>query len=289
MNISDHFTLAELTTTSTGLPNEPDADAVGNLTDLCTYVLEPWRATTGPLRVTSGYRSPEVNAAVGGVSTSDHMTGRAVDVVPVTVTQIYAWNELLDGMRRGWPVDQAILYPERGHIHVSWRENPRRVYNTDGARGVWTSVRVKDVEPADPTPTIVPEDNMLPIPVELDLVGGAIALFESLRDGDLTREEFISAGDALINTGPGEALEPIVWGALYDVFAPSVGDLLTRDAEKPREAAERKRTKAVALRAEASELRAEGKLKRAGYLEARADRKDAKAKELHALADERGE
>ena len=85
MKITAHFTAAELTTTGTGLPNYPAQGATWcNLTKLCCAVLEPLRALTGPLRVNSGYRSKDVNAAVGGSSNSAHLYGRAADIVPLT-------------------------------------------------------------------------------------------------------------------------------------------------------------------------------------------------------------
>ena len=79
--ISLHFTLEELCATSTGLPNKPDAQSTANLVHLCTNVLEPLReAMRQPVKIGSGYRSKAVNAAVGGVSNSQHMTGQAVDL-----------------------------------------------------------------------------------------------------------------------------------------------------------------------------------------------------------------
>ena len=133
--LTEHFSLSELTVTGTGLSNEPPREVVARLAGLARQVLEPLRAHTGPLRVTSGYRSPAVNAAVGGSATSDHLSGQAADVVPLAVTQAYAWAELVDLIARGLPVDQAILYPDRGHIHVSYRDDPRRQILEHTGRG----------------------------------------------------------------------------------------------------------------------------------------------------------
>lgn len=122
--LSMHFGLAEMCVTSTGLPNTPSPQHVSALTDLCLAVLEPWRAMVGPLRVNSGYRSPPVNRAVHGSPTSDHMAGRAADVVPVTAGVEAGWRALVDAVARGLPVDQCILYPRapgHGWIHVSHR------------------------------------------------------------------------------------------------------------------------------------------------------------------------
>lgn len=128
MNLSPHFTLQELTTTSTGLSNVPNADEVCRLRALCSAVLEPWRERVGPLQVNSGYRSEEVNAAVGGSTTSQHRQGEAADVQPTRISRAQAWDVLLDLMDHGLPVDQAIIYESASHVHVSHtaRYSPRR-------------------------------------------------------------------------------------------------------------------------------------------------------------------
>lgn len=85
MNLTQHFTLAELTASakarSLGLDNAPPPELVPRLVRTAE-MLERIRATLGfPVIVTSGYRSPAVNRAVGGVATSDHTQGHAADFV----------------------------------------------------------------------------------------------------------------------------------------------------------------------------------------------------------------
>lgn len=130
MQLSPHFALAELTRTSTGLPNEPDAEARARLVLLCTHVLEPVRALLGvPLRVTSGYRSPAVNAAIGGARQSQHMLGEAADIVPVGYPGgvLAAMEVLVREVRAGrLVVDQIIVYPTGGFCHVSYRAAANR-------------------------------------------------------------------------------------------------------------------------------------------------------------------
>ena len=80
MRLSEHFSLNELTNSATaaaqGLPNTPDVEALANLSRLATTILEPVRALLGvPCRVTSGYRSPEVNAAIPEVTGRVESTG----------------------------------------------------------------------------------------------------------------------------------------------------------------------------------------------------------------------
>jgi zinc D-Ala-D-Ala carboxypeptidase len=122
VNLSPHFTIAEMSHTSTGLNNTPSPHHVDSLITLCTLVLEPWRALVGPLKVTSGYRAPHVNLRIGGAKSSQHLRGEAADVVPVRTPLEDAWRVLVELVEGGLPADQAIVYQrERGHgwIHVS--------------------------------------------------------------------------------------------------------------------------------------------------------------------------
>lgn len=84
--LSDHFTLRELTASATaerkGIKNVAPPQIVDTLI-LTADKMEKVRQLLGdnPVTVLSGYRSPEVNAAVGGSRNSAHMTGHAVDFI----------------------------------------------------------------------------------------------------------------------------------------------------------------------------------------------------------------
>jgi hypothetical protein len=80
MKLSENFTLAELTHTDTGIANNPSQGEINNLKLLVQKVLQPVRDKFGVINVTSGFRSPLVNSAVGGSATSDHVHGRAADI-----------------------------------------------------------------------------------------------------------------------------------------------------------------------------------------------------------------
>jgi uncharacterized protein YcbK (DUF882 family) len=81
MNLTENFTLAELTTTSTGLPNQPNAEQLENLRALAKKVLQPVRDLLGQsITVNSGFRSVSVNISVGGAKTSQHCKGEAADL-----------------------------------------------------------------------------------------------------------------------------------------------------------------------------------------------------------------
>lgn len=84
MQLTPHFSLEELCSSQAavrnGLENKPDLEATKNLRWLAG-TLEEVRALVGkPVHVSSGYRSPAVNKAVGGSSKSAHMRGMAADI-----------------------------------------------------------------------------------------------------------------------------------------------------------------------------------------------------------------
>jgi len=84
MKLTDHFTLAEFTASDTARllknANAPSAIHLKNL-KATAIGMEEVRKLLGdrPIRVTSAYRNPVVNKAVGGVANSDHALGLAVD------------------------------------------------------------------------------------------------------------------------------------------------------------------------------------------------------------------
>lgn len=79
MQLSKHFSLDELTVTSTGLPNTPIGDELENLYRL-VEVLEQVRFELGhPVIISSGYRAPSINSIVGGSKSSAHIKGLAAD------------------------------------------------------------------------------------------------------------------------------------------------------------------------------------------------------------------
>ena len=85
MQLTQHFTLAELTASSKarqlGLDNTPPPEIMPRLV-LTAEMLERIRSTLGvPITVTSGYRSRQVNEAVRGVTSSDQTQGHAADIV----------------------------------------------------------------------------------------------------------------------------------------------------------------------------------------------------------------
>lgn len=127
MNLSLNFSLQELTKSQEalrkGLNNTPSQEVIGNLQELSNMVLQRVRDHFGKsVVVTSGYRSPEVNAAVGGSKTSDHCKGQAADIEIPGVPNA----ELAEWIRDNLDFTQVILefytqgIPDSGWVHVSY-------------------------------------------------------------------------------------------------------------------------------------------------------------------------
>ena len=101
-NLSEHFTLGELTKTKTGISNVPNEEQVNNLKRLCGWLeklRKRWNDLYGdgddPIIINSGFRCPEVNKAVGGWAQSNHLTGCAVDIRCVGIEQAIRYATLL--------------------------------------------------------------------------------------------------------------------------------------------------------------------------------------------------
>ncbi len=115
MNLTPHFTFEELTRTShREFDNTPNIVQINNLQRLAEF-LEKVRALLGkPIIIDSGFRSPEINAAVGSTSVSQHLRGCAADFRVLGMTPAEAVKAIYDAKL---PYDQLIL--ELGWTHIS--------------------------------------------------------------------------------------------------------------------------------------------------------------------------
>lgn len=128
IQLTKNFTLNELcasqTATAKKIDNTPTVSVACALTALAQNVLQPLRDHVGaPITIGSGYRCPKLNAAVGGVSNSQHMTGQAADIcLNGNWTRGKEWFEWI---RTHLKFDQLIWEknPKTGNywIHVSFR------------------------------------------------------------------------------------------------------------------------------------------------------------------------
>ena len=132
MNLSKNFSYEEMTKSQTGsrlgLDNEPDDECLEALKLLCEKLLEPIRESLGPVHVNSGYRSGELNRAIGGTATSQHCRGQAADIEVPGFSNV----ELAKWIETKCDYDQLILechkpgVPNSGWVHVSYRASGNR-------------------------------------------------------------------------------------------------------------------------------------------------------------------
>ena len=134
MKLTDNFSLKEMTQSQTALKNnidnEPNAEQIENLKQLCQTILQPIRDDFQlPIKITSGFRSPELCEIIGSKSTSQHCANEcaAADFEIPGVDNKKVFKHIIENL----PYDQIILeyYDDSdinsGWIHVSWSPSPR--------------------------------------------------------------------------------------------------------------------------------------------------------------------
>ena len=133
MQISKHLSLAEVSRSETakrrGINNTPSGEHLENFKKLAENIFEPIREHFGvPIHISSGYRSKELNAAVGGSSSSQHCQGEAIDIDMdgTSITNAEIFNYIKDNLN----FDQMIW--EFGNdsnpdwVHVSYESTGKQ-------------------------------------------------------------------------------------------------------------------------------------------------------------------
>jgi hypothetical protein len=138
MVISEHLSLAELIRSESakrnGITNMPPPEHIANLKLLAEHIFEPIRANFRcPILISSGYRSKELNAKIGGVSganISQHCLGQAIDIDMDGTTYDVLNVDIFNFIKNKLPFDQLIW--EFGNplnpawVHVSYSDRHRR-------------------------------------------------------------------------------------------------------------------------------------------------------------------
>jgi hypothetical protein len=130
MQLSTNLSLAEVTRSETakrkGISNMPTAEHIENFKKLAVNIFQPIREHFGkPILISSGYRSAELNKAIGGSLSSQHCSGEAIDIdmdgTDITNKQIF------DYIKNNLTFDQMIAeFPKQGNpdwVHVSFASN----------------------------------------------------------------------------------------------------------------------------------------------------------------------
>ncbi len=130
MRLSKNFVLSEITRSNTatrlGISNEPTKEHLENMQRLISNLVQPMRDELGPIRITSGYRSKELNRAIGGSTRSQHCKAQALDLQfwengQMNNKKIYDWiiNSHLE-------FDQMINEFDFAWIHLSLKKKGNR-------------------------------------------------------------------------------------------------------------------------------------------------------------------
>ena len=135
-NLSEHFLLGEFTKSNSHpeVYNIPSHEAIANLKRVCGW-LEILRSRAGrPILINSGYRSPQLNKKIGGVPTSNHLTGCAVDIRVKDMEQLIRYAAILleyaDESKQDF--DELLIEKNRYgaiwlHFAVRPKDNRRKV------------------------------------------------------------------------------------------------------------------------------------------------------------------
>jgi len=126
VRLSKNFALSELTKSATAerlnVDNTPNLYHLVNLTHLAIHILQPVRDKFGVITINSGYRSPTLNAKVGGSKTSQHCNGQAADFESTKISN----PDLAKWIEKNLIFDQLILEfydgvdPNSGWVHCSY-------------------------------------------------------------------------------------------------------------------------------------------------------------------------
>jgi len=127
MRLSKNFLLSEITHSNTakrlGITNAPEKEHLSSIQALIRKVVQPMRDALGPIRISSGYRNPELNRAIGGSRKSQHCKGEALDL------QFWKSGKMNNKAIYDWVIandiefDQMINEFDFSWIHISFKED----------------------------------------------------------------------------------------------------------------------------------------------------------------------
>ena len=130
MRLSKNFVLSEITRSNTakrlGIDNGPNKNHLRSIQRLITNLIQPMRDALGPIRISSGYRNPNVNRAIGGSTKSQHCKGEALDLQfwddgKISNKKLYDWV-----LSSNVEFDQMINEFDFAWIHISLKAEDNR-------------------------------------------------------------------------------------------------------------------------------------------------------------------
>ena len=130
MKLSKNFALSEITHSNTakrlGIENEPTEKHLQNMQHLVDNLLQPLRDSIGPIRISSGYRNPSLNRAIGGSRSSQHCKGEALDI------QFWQMGKMMNELIYEWILDSGLEFDQMinefdfSWIHISLKAEDNR-------------------------------------------------------------------------------------------------------------------------------------------------------------------
>ena len=130
MKLSKNFTRAEIEHSNTakrlGISNEMSEKHLENMQRLIDNLIQPLRDELGPIRISSGYRSPALNRAIGGSSRSQHSRAEALDI------QFWKDGKMNNKVLYDWIIDSGLEFDQMinefdfSWIHISLKSKENR-------------------------------------------------------------------------------------------------------------------------------------------------------------------
>ena len=154
MRLSKNFVLSEIIRSNTArrlnINNAPNKEHLRSLQILIRDLIQPMRDALGPIRISSGYRNPALNRAIGGSRKSQHCKGEALDI------QFWKDGKMCNKEVYDWVIEERIEFDQMinefdfAWIHISLKDkgNRRQVLEAYHDEDGDTKYRYADVTPS---------------------------------------------------------------------------------------------------------------------------------------------
>jgi hypothetical protein len=130
MKLTENLSLNEATKSNTatrlGIDNTPPPAIVERMIETAEKIFQPLRDALGPIRVSSFYRSPDLNRAIGGSKSSQHCKGEAIDMQGILATNKMLFNSACDLEDYDQIIWEFGTLEEPDWVHVSYSKTHNR-------------------------------------------------------------------------------------------------------------------------------------------------------------------
>ncbi len=130
MKLTENLTLLEATKSNTatrlGIDNTPPPAIIDRMVETAEKIFQPLRDALGPIRVSSFYRSPDLNRAIGGSKTSQHCKGEAIDMQGILASNKILFNSACDLEDFDQIIWEFGTLEEPDWVHVSYSKTHNR-------------------------------------------------------------------------------------------------------------------------------------------------------------------